>query len=227
MSTETPTAPFSNQRLPALYPVRRPDALHPIGSVAAHPQDSERYLRRYRDNEADIAASTQFELDIVHARAVFLGTFPKVYYHHGRHYWLVLLNEDVKPTRVPLHIGQRPVYVKHGDRECSMDVDDILGLDPEKFDPTTVLSDETVRTILSFFRHAVGIRVHVWGFIDVLFPTEKAIWRQKALRRPVKIGGLGYAFIVMSYHPTAHLPAFRSAAWKRNEEKEQEKTKEK
>ncbi|KAJ6497460.1 hypothetical protein C8R45DRAFT_982952 [Mycena sanguinolenta] len=82
-------------------------------------------------------------------------------------------------------------------------MDDILD---HEVDPTTVVSDDDMQTIRKHIRYAYAVRLHVWGFWDVLFRTSEDLFRQKQLPIPSRIGSLGFAFII-SEHRLASGPS--------------------
>jgi hypothetical protein len=76
----------------------------------------------------------------------------------------------------------------------------------DEIDPRVVMSDSDLQLVKQQFPYAYGIRIHVWGFIDVLFNTQEALDQQRLLPFPARIGALGFAFIIGGHWPTSYSP---------------------
>ncbi|KAJ7712455.1 hypothetical protein B0H16DRAFT_1899197 [Mycena metata] len=183
------------------------DPLEPIASESFSALKGD-VLRHHRDNLADVAASLSLWRDLSKLRSALpcLRQFTSVQYHFGDHFLLLFLNsveENIDTVvDVPLYIGQRPVYLTHGAAYNSGIVDiPRLG----DVDPRALMSDEDVNLIKKHFLHAHGIRIHVWGFVDIFFRDLEALERQRALPLPRRIGGLPFDFIIGEHWPTSDL----------------------
>ncbi|KAJ7165572.1 hypothetical protein C8R43DRAFT_1164979 [Mycena crocata] len=193
-------------------------SLNPLQTVDLSSLANGPLLRQYRDNMADVAASKTLRRDLSDLRSALpcLSQFGLVYYNYSDHFWLVYLDslqgnlESI--ASVPLYVGQRPIYLTYGKLESSGRMVDVRGLD--EIDPRAIISDGDLRLIQHQFPHAYGIRVHAWGFIDVLFRTPKALFAQRELPSPDRIGALGFTFIISEHWPTSHAPAEQSDRFK-------------
>ncbi|KAJ7714076.1 hypothetical protein B0H16DRAFT_1619519 [Mycena metata] len=163
-------------------------------------------LREYIDNLVDIRRlsepSSTFRGQLVSVRNTHpcLREFTSVYYHHGHHCWVIYANSITTrrakkiDMRIPLHIGQRPVYITHGNPPLpDPSIGDIL---PETVDPTILLRDDEIMAIRQAFPFAYGVRLHRWGHFDVLFHKSEDVQSQLRLPLPSRIGSLGIGLVV-------------------------------
>ncbi|KAJ7747316.1 hypothetical protein B0H16DRAFT_1851422 [Mycena metata] len=117
---------------------------------------------------------------------------------------------------IPLYVGLRPVFVKHGKMELDGRV-----LDPveDDIDPACRLSPKQIAHLRAGLPHASGFRVHMWGFVDVLFDTQQAFDLQNKLPKPVRLGLLFYTF-VLTYPSRSPSSSGERCSWKSGEVKE-------
>ncbi|KAJ7705384.1 hypothetical protein B0H17DRAFT_1037822 [Mycena rosella] len=206
MSTETLTSNRSSLFMTAPRAVPLDILLQPID---LDPSPYAESLRRYRDNLSDVAQSKSLrsELSTLRSTIPALRQFSRILYHYGRHFWLVYLDTLTTNSMIPipLYVGQRPIHISHGEAELSGRMMDIAEL-PD-IDPSLVIADSDLRLIQRQFRHAYGVRIHSWGFVDILFRTPEEVWLQRKLPMPARVGSLGFNFVVTEHLPTSRLPA--------------------
>ncbi|KAJ6497465.1 hypothetical protein C8R45DRAFT_1129255 [Mycena sanguinolenta] len=173
-------------------------------------------FRRYHDNLEDIRHSNSgsFRRVLANVRSTHpcLRHFSVMDYHYGENFWVVYLDSATRNldsiSPIPLYVGRRPVYVTHGQVQFFASTDDILY---DEIDPSLITTHD-LQLIRKHFRHAYGVRVHRWGFMDVLFKTSEDILAQREIFMPSRIGGLGFACITSEHLPTSHSsPSFFGA----------------
>ncbi|KAJ6497458.1 hypothetical protein C8R45DRAFT_1211343 [Mycena sanguinolenta] len=202
LRTITPSSSHRSLRRKYIYNI--PLKAAPLLDSASH---------QYHDSLVDLRQCGSESLprvieDVRHTHPC-LRQFSKVYYHYGKNCWVVILNSATKDLQsigpIPLYIGRRPVYISHGEMQLSHSM--LLGDIADDINSDLVL---TVKFRLEFirkhFRYAYGVRVHRWGFIDVLFKTSHDLALQKKIPMPSSIGRLGFACILSEHFPTSHLP---------------------
>ncbi|KAJ7725927.1 hypothetical protein B0H16DRAFT_1471590 [Mycena metata] len=189
--------------------------LKPLSERIELPSSSLHELQPYHDNLIDIEhlrGSESFENTVSDVRDTdpCLQHFGTVAYHFGLHCWVVFLSSAASKSLppIPLCVGQRPVYVTHGNLRLNHTVADIL---PDEIDPNAVLADHELAEIRRWLPHAFGVRLHPWGFIDVLFKSKKDMNLQLKKLAPHCIGSLGAAFIVSKHHPALRASRFSRA----------------
>ena len=109
----------------------------------------------------------------------------------------------VYPTEVsatlPLDISGFRVYGEAGIINGGVDAD------PAPMDTDEFLSTDILRRIANHFPHSVGIRVHRFGFVEVLYESQKQLNAEK--RRlphlPCSLGSMPYSFAVMDTSPSS------------------------
>ncbi|KAJ7246536.1 hypothetical protein B0H12DRAFT_1073137 [Mycena haematopus] len=183
-----------------------PSSSEPIRCVERIPLlPSDQRLHGYSENLADIRDSESPRKTVLAFRNAHpvLRAFRLVYYEYTLHCWVLDLSSGPREWQgeLPLYIGQRPVYPIHGAVEHGS-APDIVG--PIDIDADTVMTMHDLRQIQQHFRHAYGVRVHRWGFIDVLFDSVKSVTKQRRFRpMPEQIGRLHFACLVCAHYPTA------------------------
>ncbi|KAJ7645552.1 hypothetical protein DFH06DRAFT_589342 [Mycena polygramma] len=161
-----------------------------------------RSYRDYCENLLDISKSNSIRDDagIVRTTHPVLSLFDSVHYHTGIHAWLIDIStlKFCRPLpHIPLYVGQRPVYVIHGSLEQYGMMGDSVG--PREINPSALLIPTQITQIRRTFPYACGVRVQRCGFVDVLFKTRAVLKKQRSQPVPERIGGLFFAFIVVTY----------------------------
>jgi len=109
---------------------------------------------------------------------------------------------EVTSTTLPLSISGFRVYTFPGETGI---ISGGIDADPAPMDTGEFLSTDTCHTIANHFPHSVGIRVHTFGLVEILYESQKQLNAQK--RRlphlPDSLGSMPYSFAVMDTSPSS------------------------
>ncbi|KAK0717991.1 hypothetical protein B0T26DRAFT_676220 [Lasiosphaeria miniovina] len=142
--------------------------------------------------------------------------YDQVYFDYTRSYWLVemfsLRSKLGRPVDIPLFVGQCPVHVREAPGILPLSNPYIYVHDLDvHLDSRAVASDLTCQTIAEAFPCSIGMRVLVYGAVEILYRNDKA--RRKDMRNikswPRDIGiDHAYTLKVVEVELTASQTAF-------------------
>jgi hypothetical protein len=134
-----------------------------------------------------------------------LVSYRTVYFDVANSYWVVDIaytNPGCHAISLPLKIGRCPVYLFD-----SRELHDTQGLFADNFDPISPLricNDRQICQIAKAFPQSIGMRVHKWGHVEILFGSTKKL--RQGLREgmiPGSIGGLTWGTRVLKIEASA------------------------
>jgi hypothetical protein len=136
-----------------------------------------------------------------------LQAYEEVYFDINHNVWVVNIS-TIKRFRLhpvlPLFIDGCPVYIlQNWQRELAQTCPATIDAWPD-LHPHMVASEDDIWRLRSVFPTAMGIRVHKWGLVEILFETQEA--RQSLLSQPGvfpgQIGGMPWQTQVVQIEPT-------------------------
>lgn len=136
-----------------------------------------------------------------------LVSYKNVYFDTANNHWLVdigHINPGYHAVNLPLKIGRCPVYVCDS-REPYPYIPGMWNDSIEPISPLHICSDTQLREIAKLFPHSIGMRVHKWGHIDILFENKKKIRQSldEATIIPGSLGGLHWGRRVLEIRASA------------------------
>jgi hypothetical protein len=148
-------------------------------------------IARLSSDHLDIAGSIEAVTRLRNSLEELLS-YRAVYFDVANNYWLVDIartNPGYHAVNLPLKIGRCPVYLTD-----SRDFHHLLGLYSDNFEPISpyrICNDSQIWEVAEAFPHSIGMRVHKWGHVEILFESTKKL-RQglSEAKLPGAIGGL-------------------------------------
>jgi len=137
-----------------------------------------------------------------------LVSYKNVYFDIANNHWLVdigHINPGYHAVNLPLKIGRRPVYVYDSREDGYPYIPGMWNDSIEPISPLHICSDTQLREIAKLFPHSIGMRVHKWGQIDILFESKKKIRQSldEATIIPGSLGGLHWGRRVLEIRASA------------------------
>lgn len=131
-----------------------------------------------------------------------LRSYREVYFDTANNNWIIQTRElspGCCPVDLPLKIGGCPVYLHD-----FVDDELVQGFLADNFsvDPMRLCDGSEIWFIAKIFPHALGMRVHKWGHVDILYESWKQRRQDLGSLIPGSISGMSYAMKLRQLVPS-------------------------